>query len=271
MYGPAHTANVDGTLETIRSHTADTYDVGAPNSDSNPATSKPYMLETSEVVSASVGTAVPATTTADARTTRNVYGSGSDTEGWSLGTPEQTITDPSGLDITTTYQFNENVSLYNGAALQTSKAMPSNSGSTAGTAMIYYTAGTNSVNAACGNQPQWANLLCLSSPFAQPSDTNTIPSIAYTYNAYLSVLTMTETYGSTGTRTTTHTYDSADRPLTTAVAVTGSGMGSAVPTTQEVYAPASGLPADAPTDSRPHVSPIGRRGSGLGPTRSAGA
>ena len=54
-YGPAHTADVDGINQTIRTHTAYTYDAGAPNSDIN-ADGNPYMLvTTSKTDSASLG------------------------------------------------------------------------------------------------------------------------------------------------------------------------------------------------------------------------
>jgi hypothetical protein len=43
------------------------------------------------------------------------------------------------------------------------------------------------------------------------------------------VLTQAETFGATGTRTTTTGYDADERPLTQTITVTGTGMGAAVP------------------------------------------
>jgi RHS repeat-associated protein len=246
-YGPAHTANVNGTNETVRTHVAYVYDASAPNSDTS-ASGTPFMLTTSQTVSASVGSTVPATTTADARTTEYVYANGTDTLGWTLGTPLKTITDPSGLAITKTAVFNESSSLYGGDNLTTHTYQPSTTsgGTAADTETVYYTAGTNTVDSSCGSEPAWANLPCKTEPAAQPG-TSGLPSLAvttYTYNVYLSALTETQTYGSTGTRTITFTYDAADRPLTTTVSVTGTGMGAAVPETRAVYSTNSGQSTD---------------------------
>ena len=59
-YGPAHTADVDGTDQTIRTHTAYSYDAGAPNTDTN-AAGNPYMLVTRQTDSASLGDTIPGT------------------------------------------------------------------------------------------------------------------------------------------------------------------------------------------------------------------
>lgn len=247
-YGPAHSANVDGTTETIRTHTAYAYDAGAPNSDSNPA-GNPYALTTSETISASVGSGVPGSSTADARTTQYLYSNGSDSLGWALGAPLKTVTDPAGLANTATTVYNENVSLYGGDNLVTDTYQPSTtSGGTAGdTETVYYTAGTNSVDSSCGNQPAWANLTCKTEPAAQVSGSSlaNLPVTAYTYNDYLSAATKTETYGSTGTRTTTFGYDAANRQISAVIATTGTGMGAAIPKTETVYAANTGLVTDA--------------------------
>jgi RHS repeat-associated protein len=246
-YGPAFTALEGGILQTIRTHTHDVYDVGAPNSDVA-ANGQPYRLETSQVETASLGASVPGVSDVDARTTQYVYNNGSDNEGWTLGSPLTTVTDPSGLDIVKTAVYNENSSLYGGEPLQTDADMPSDTaGGTAGdTQTVYYTAGTNSVDSTCGNKPAWADMVCKTEPAAQPG-TSGLPSLAvtqYTYNVYLQTLTKTETFGTTGTRTTTYGYDSADRPSTTTVATTGTGMGAALPETKTVYSTTTGMPTD---------------------------
>jgi len=243
-YGPAHNASVDGTVELIRTHTAYGYDAGAPNSDTNTA-GNPYMLTTSQTVSASVGNGIPGTATADARTTSHTYGNSSTNIGWTLGMPLTTVTDPSGLNLVSTSGFNTSASLYGGANLQTDSDMPSDtSGGGAGdTQTVYYTAGANSVAAACGNKPEWADLTCQTGAAAQPGTTGlpSLPVTTWTYDDYLNVLTKTETFGSTGTRVTTATYDSDERLATDAVTVTGTGMGTAIPETTTVYSVGSGL------------------------------
>lgn len=249
-YGPAHNANVDGTIELIRTHTAYAYDAGAPNSDQN-ADGEPYELTTSQTVSASIGDGMPGSTTADARTTTYTYGNSSTNIGWTLGEPLTTVTDPAGLAVTDTSVYNTSASLYGGANLLTDSDKPSDTagGGAGDTHTVYYTAGTNPVVAACGNEPEWADLTCQTDPAAQP-DTSGLPNLpvsTYTYDDYLNVTAKTETFGTTGTRVTTTTYDSDERPLTDTVTVTGTGMGTAIPETQTVYSASSGLSTDIQT------------------------
>jgi RHS repeat-associated protein len=247
-YGPAHSAEVDGTFETERDHTAYTYDAGAPNSDSD-SDGDPYMLQTSVTTSASVGSTIPGSSTADGRTTEYLYGVGSDVTGWTLGEPLETVIDPSGLDLVSTTAYNETSSLYNGDNVTIDEDQPSDSGGgTAGdTHTVYYTAGANSQASSCGNKPEWANLVCETYPAGQPSDTSTIPTISYTYNDYLATLTETKSYGSTGTETVTQSYDAENRPTGQAIAVSGTGMGTAPAATATVYSTSTGLPTDTET------------------------
>jgi RHS repeat-associated protein len=247
-YGPAHSVNVDGTFETAREHTAYAYDAGAPNSDKS-AGGDPYMLRTSQTSSASVGSTIPGSATADSRMTQYVYAFGTDDTGWTLGQPLQTITDPSGVDIVSTAVYNENSSLYNGDNLTIDQDQPSDTtGGTAGdTHTVYYTAGANSQVNSCGNKPEWTNLVCETYPAAQPSDTNTIPTISYTYNDYLATLAETMTYGSTGAETLTYGYDADGRQTGETVAVSGTGMGTAPAATATVYNSGSGMVSDTQT------------------------
>jgi len=250
-YGPAHNASVDGTTEQVRTHTAYVYDQGAPNSDKN-ADGGPYMLATAQTVSASTGSGVPGTSTADSRTTTYSYANSSTSIGWTIGEPLTTVTDPGGLNITKTSTYNTSSTLYNGASLPTGSYMPSNtSGGGAGdTETAYYTADSSSPVAACRSKPEWANLTCQTGPAAQPGTSGlpSLPVTTYTYDDYLNPVTKTEAYGTAGTRTTTTTsYDAGERPATQAVTVTGTGMGTAVPKTQNVFSTVTGLPTDSQT------------------------
>jgi YD repeat-containing protein len=103
---------------------------------------------------------------------------------------------------------------------------------------IYYTAGANSQDPACGNKPQFANLACKTLPAAQPGTTSLpdLPVTTTSYNRYNQPTTVTETVGTT-TRTTTTTYDSAGR--TTDVAIS-STVGTALPTAHTDYDPNTG-------------------------------
>ena len=246
-YGPAHSANVDGTTETVRTHTVDAYDAAAPNSDTD-SSGNPYILRTSETVSASVGSSIPGSSTADARTIQYLYSNGTDMLGWTLGTPLKTVTDPSGLAITKTTVYNENAGLYGGDNLVTDVYEPSTtSGGTAGDRVtVYYTAASNPIDSSCGNEPEWVNQVCKTKPAAQVTGSSlaNLPVTTYTYNDYLSVAVKTDVYGSTGTRSTTYTYDAANRRAGTSIATTGSNMGAAVPSTQTLFSATTGLETD---------------------------
>lgn len=252
-YGPAHEAMAGGTLQTVRTHTHDVYDEGAPGGDKD-ANGNPYQLKTSETVTASLGSTAPGSSDSDARTTQYLYSNGTDTTGWTLHTPLQTVTDPGTghLALTSTTVYNENSSLYGGEFLPVERRLPGNTGGGgAGTTRtVYYTAGTNGTDSACGNKPAWADLVCKTEPAAQPGTSGlaSLPVTTYTYNVYLQPLTKTETYtaadGSTATRTTTTSYDAAGRTTGSAVSTTGPGMGSAVAPTRTVYSSTTGLPTD---------------------------
>ncbi|SES00686.1 YD repeat-containing protein [Streptomyces sp. yr375] len=237
-----------GSLQTIRTHTHQVYDQNAPNSDKD-ADGDPYDLVTSQTVSAGLGSAVPGTDDVDARTTAYRYSSGSDTTGWTVHSPLQTV---NGLGKATTVAFNENAGLHGGEPLVISSSQPSDTAGTgAGTTkVVYYTAGGNSADTDCGNQPAWADLVCKTSPAAQPGTAQLagLPVTKYTYNTYLEPLAKTETWtaadNSTSTRTTTTTYDSAARTVGRSITTTGTGTGAALPATKTVYDSATGLLTD---------------------------
>jgi len=98
------------------------------------------------------------------------------------------------------------------AAESAARARP---GSARAAQTVYYTPGTNPLVAACGNEPEWANLTCQTGPAAQPGTTGLpdLPVTTYTYDDSLNAVAKTETYGTTGTRSTTG-YDTAERPVT---------------------------------------------------------
>jgi tripartite motif-containing protein 71 len=102
---------------------------------------------------------------------------------------------------------------------------------------VYYSSAGNSEYPQCGEQPQWANLLCQTEPVAQPSDAPpALPVTSLTYNLWQQIEVKTEKLGST-TRTTKETYDAAARPLTSEETSTA---GEAMPTTSNEYSSAIG-------------------------------
>lgn len=251
-YGPMSSVTVAGYTapQQARTHTHNVYDESAPNGDVN-AFGNPYRLVTTETESASLGSAVPSTVDTDTRTTKNVYAIGADTTGWTLGAPLQSVTDPTGLAITKTNRFNTNAGLYGGEPLQVVSSQPSDTAGTgAGTVKtVYYTAGANSADASCGNQPNWANLMCKTTPAAQPASPGlaNLATTTYTYNLYLQPLTKVEDFGSGNTRTTAESYDAADRTVRSSITTTGTRMGNAVPDVVTVYSAAIGAPTDTET------------------------
>jgi RHS repeat-associated protein len=239
VYGPLHNASVPGQgVKQIRNETSYLYDQNSPGG----AT---FDLQTQMSQEASLGAGMPGTSQADVHTTSYVYSIGTDNTGWTLRSPLRTIVDPGtgDLQMTQTTQYNESSALYGGEPLVTATCMPSDTGcSGAGTTQnIYYTAGANSLNATCGGHPVWADLICITQPAAQPGTTGlpSLPVTTYTYNHYDLPVTKTEVFGSSS-RTTSYAYDSLRRPLTTTVTTSGSGMGTAVQETQNLYVPATG-------------------------------
>ncbi|GAA2829869.1 hypothetical protein GCM10010441_62990 [Kitasatospora paracochleata] len=239
-YSPAHSAMAAGTVQTVRTHTHSVYNEGAP------AAGGPYHLVTTQTTSASLGTNVPGTSDVDARATSNRYSNGTDTSGWALGTPLQTVVDPAGAAITKTVVFNSDPNLYNGEPLKIEARQPAGaSGGTAGdTVTIYYTAGANPLDASCGNQPNWADLTCKTKPAAQPGTAGmpNLPVTQYTYNVFLQPVTITLSNG-TVTRTTTIGYDNAGRPVQNSITSVGDSS-VAVPPTVRVYSASTGAVTD---------------------------
>lgn len=241
-YGPLHNASVPGQgTQQVRTHTHYVYDQGAPS------TGGPYDLATTQTQTASLGAGIPGTSDTDARTTQFLYSNASTGIGWTLRTPLQAVADPGGLGTTYTAAYNTDSTLYGGQPLAVKTCLPSDTGcSGAGTRQtIYYTAGTNAVDSACGSKPAWADLVCKTKPAAQPGTPGlpSLPVTTYTYNVYLQPLTKTETLGS-ATRTTTYTYDAAGRQTRMSIATSGSGMGAPVQDQVTVYSPATGLVTD---------------------------
>jgi RHS repeat-associated protein len=111
------------------------------------------------------------------------------------------------------------------------------------TQTIYYTTGTNSHVAACGNHPEWAGLPCQAQPAAQPESAGPPSLPVTTYSSYniwdepLSTVDTVTTGTEKTTRTTTITYDAAGRTLTSAIA---SSVDKALPTVTDEYSTKTG-------------------------------
>ncbi|HST82477.1 MAG TPA: DNRLRE domain-containing protein [Kineosporiaceae bacterium] len=233
---PAHQIHLaSGAWASVRVKTANTYDVGAPNSG------------TFHLVTTSTTSSVPLdgspTVADDTRKTITGYdpidgaSSTGDTSGWVLRAPTTTTTvmgaSPSSTDIVRKTR-------YDAAGRTVETRMPESTGTDAGTTLIsYYTAGTSAASGACRSKPQWAGAVCQSEPAAQPSGT-TIASTLTTYALSGAVASTVETSGTT-TRTTANTYDGAGRVSKTAITVSpATDGGTALPDVTYGYDPATG-------------------------------
>jgi large repetitive protein len=242
------TIDVGGTPTSVRTHTHYTYDQGAPNSGINPDTDKPYLLPTKVTVgvttTSNYSVDPTATLSADTQTLSvTSYGydpidgasATGDTSGWTLGsaTTTTTVMPNSADNITRKARFDST-----GATVESRE--PLSAGGDAGyTVTVRYTAGTNAVDAACGNKPAWTGLTCLTGPAAAPSSGVDIADKRVTaYNRWLSPTEVVETSGSgsgTATRTSTISYLADGRPDVASVAATGLTGSTPVPAQKVIY------------------------------------
>jgi RHS repeat-associated protein len=239
VYGPLHTITLQHALaggasaadlaagdETLaRAHTAYAYD------ENRPGTATVSDLLTSTTTSA----AVPLyPSDGDKQTTATTYD-------WTTGLPLTTVTDPSGLAITTTYSYDSDGN-------QTKEVQPTSSGSDAKTTVTSYYTGTGT--GTCAGRPEWADLVCTKTPASTitggGSNPNQLPTQTYTYDSYGQVKTLTETANSVA-RTTTTAYDSAERPQT--ITTTG-GAGTSTPSTTYAYDTATGAVSSTTSNSQ---------------------
>lgn len=135
------------------------------------------------------------------------------------------------------------------------------SGSDTGTTRsIFYTAGANPADAACGGRPDWAGAPCKTmvagsvTGHAPGRMSDQLPTRwVQAYNVFGTPTVVTEGGPGGVSRTTTTTYDSADR--VTSVQITGTGAGAAISATTTTYDPASG-DVVAVTGTDPDGNPV---------------
>ncbi|MGX6608539.1 hypothetical protein ACWKSP_41470 [Micromonosporaceae bacterium Da 78-11] len=221
-FGPEHDTAVpngsNGWVEQrARTHTVLTYDESAP-------AGGPYDLATTKVT----GARLPDGSDADTRTTTIGYN-------LTLRVPTTVTSDPAGLNLTARITYDTTT------GLPTSTTAPAG-GTTANTPRttqaIYYSTAANSTYSACGNHPEWANLVCLLRAGGNPSAGAVIPDKFTTYDLYGQAEVITEkTPSGTLLRTTTNTFDAAGRTQTEATTAT---TGTALPTTKNIYDAATG-------------------------------
>jgi RHS repeat-associated protein len=218
-----------GEQVDARQDTRYTYDEGAPSGGT-------YGLVTTETEGASVDGG----SDRDVRTTTTQYG-GQSSLGWTLREPTSTTSDAGGRNVVHTTLYDATT----GNVTETRQPANPNGGDAHATQTIYYSAAANATVPACGNHPEWANLVCQSRPAAQPG-TAGLPDLettTYQYNMLDEPTTVTDTSGS-ATRTTTKGYDGAGRVTTESIT---SSTGDARPSVTDGYDAATGLPTTQTT------------------------
>ena len=224
-YGPARLVVLtDGTEVNARPHTHTVYDHEgdpnrtAPNAGINPATQQKWSLPTTVTVGSAAATAVPGqpdletpTTTTTSNYDKINPADQTEGDGWTLGTATTTTT--GGITRTTLYDTK-------GRVTETRQPISDGAGTTK---TAYYTVAAQSApNAVCGGKPEWAGLTCRTYPAAQPAGTTIPDSVTTGYSMWLQPTTEVETSGATS-RTTTTSYDTAERPYASVTTSTIAG------------------------------------------------
>ncbi|MET7737964.1 DNRLRE domain-containing protein [Streptomyces sp. NPDC005402] len=160
----------------------------------------------------------------DTRVTQTVYD-------WTRGVPLKKIQDPTGLALTTSYQYDDKGQV-------TKQIPPGAAESDTATQVTTFWSATGT--GTCAGRPEWADLLCSSGPGGAITGGGGNPSqmatSTYEYDSWGNTASITNTANST-TRTTTTTYDTAGRA--SIVTVSG-GLGQAVPSTTTTYDASTG-------------------------------
>ncbi|MFI5532970.1 DNRLRE domain-containing protein [Kitasatospora sp. NPDC051853] len=217
-----------GTSVLVRDHNTNTYDEGKPDGQA-------YHLVTTSTDGARIeGYAADA----ELRVTKNGYGTPiGGTSGWVLKTPTSVTTDAAGQALTATIKYDAS-----GHALESRK--PGSAGADASTVKtVFYTAGANADDVACGNRPEWAGNPCTTGPGGAIVGADsarmptTLPVKRITrYSRFGDAEETTETNAGK-TRKAVTVFDGADRILSTEIT---SDEGKALPAVTTEYDQATG-------------------------------
>jgi RHS repeat-associated protein len=223
-----------GTTVLARAHTVNIHDQNKPDGTN-------YHLLTTTTS----GAAMTGYPDADARTTTKAYNAEKGgTSGWVLRKPTMVVADAgAGGTALTSYV------VYDSTGRVTESWGVGSTGTDARTTKtIYYTAGTNAADAACGNTPKWAGNACVTKKAgavtghdAARMSTNLPERRVTAFTRWGDVSTVTETVpGTSASRTTTTLYDTAGRVSSVAITSTGDGA-TPLPTITTDYSASTGL------------------------------
>ncbi|MGC4174483.1 DNRLRE domain-containing protein [Demequina sp.] len=232
-----------------RAHAHYEYDEGAPNGGLDPNTGDPFGLTTTITVTrarADTGTWVVSTPVAigEVVLSQSKFGYDpvitGDPSGWTLGSPTTRTAVMANPTDNIVYKVR-----YDAVGREIETRSPGSTGNDAATHQtVYYTAGANGDDPACGlAHPEWAGLECVS----RTAETNASVAVTRTtgYSMLLAPTEVTETLGST-IRTTKSTYLADGRLDTTSVGI-GATSTTALPTTQSLYRASTGQPVGSQT------------------------
>jgi RHS repeat-associated protein len=243
-YGPYHMVTLpDGRVVGARAHTHNSYDTGTETG--HPAGPLLHLVVDS-TTAASLSADPVAIDEQDVRTTHNDYAlSTSDATGWAYRQPMRVTSDPAGIASSTVTRYDAD------SGLVVESRMPSEpSGGGPGTTVtIYYTAGANSADAACGNKPAWANLTCVTKPANPDPGVAGLPQLVVTRTSSYDYLnrpvtvdeSVVDAAATTRVRTTTTTYDNSGYSPRVVTSTLAGGLGTAVPASTTTYDAATGL------------------------------
>jgi RHS repeat-associated protein len=224
-WGPLHEVRLESSGEVpARQHTVVRYDEGEPMP---PAGTPPAYLPTKETVS----TLVPATgAELEPKVTETHYD-------WPLRVPEETIVDPSGLEIRTK-------TVYNSAGQVTETRQPKGAaGGTAGDTQTVYYSATGSGE--CLGAPQYANLPCKVVPAAQAEGAGRKQLLVKKFTAYnylgepMEMIEYPQNAPTESRRTITE-YDKAGRQEWTKILGGGTALARTEAKTETIYSTTTG-------------------------------
>jgi RHS repeat-associated protein len=229
VYGPLHQVRLEsGETVQARTTTQIMYDQGWPGTGVKPHL--PTWVKTCAPISFF--------TCADAHVSETHYD-------WTLRKPTETIVDAEkgGLNLTTRFAYDNET----GLPIERSLPAESKGGDAHTTKTIYYTAGSNPLDASCGGSPGFAGLPCKMLPAAQPGTVGLPELLVTRYASYNGLGEPTEIVESPGgkeesgkTRKTIKTYDTAGREI----ANRQIGGGTELPPTATAYNKNTGLPEE---------------------------